>query len=99
MEERKTKKHQSFSIEEKNQIAVLYLDHHMRMCDILRLYNIPHESMAKRWVKQYREFGTCVDRRGRGGIKEGIKKGRWRSDDFSAFATTDYHHQHQSFFR
>jgi len=76
MKERKTEKHRKFSIEEKNQIAVLYLDKHMRMCEIQRLYNIPHESMAKRWVKQYRALGTCVDRRGRGEIKEGIKRGR-----------------------
>ncbi|MBN2876258.1 MAG: transposase [Bacilli bacterium] len=74
MKERKTEKHRKFSIEEKNQIAVLYLDKHMRMCDILRLYNIPHESMAKRWVKQYREFGTCMDNRGKGGSKRGRPK-------------------------
>lgn len=76
MKERKTEKHKSFSIQEKNQIVLLYLERHMRRCDILKEYDIPHESMLKRWVKQYREFGTCVDRRGKGGHKEGISRGR-----------------------
>ncbi|MDD3477812.1 MAG: transposase [Candidatus Izemoplasmatales bacterium] len=76
MKERKTQKHKKFSIEEKNQIVVLYLDKHMRMIDIVRLYEIPHESMLKRWVNQFREFGTCVDRRGKGPLREGVKRGR-----------------------
>ncbi len=76
MKERKTQKHRAFSIEEKNRIVLLYLDRHMRPCEILRVHEIPHESMLKRWVKQYREFGTCVDGRGKGTLKEGVKRGR-----------------------
>jgi len=74
MKERKTKKHRQFSVEEKNQIVLLYLDRHMRMCEILRTNEIQNESVMRRWVKQYRAFGTCVDRRGKGGTNRGRPK-------------------------
>ena len=76
MKERKTKKHKQFSIEEKNQIVLLYLDTHIGMRDILKQYEIPYESVIRRWVNQYREYGTCVDRRGIGTKADFPTKGR-----------------------
>lgn len=73
MKERKTTKHVQFSIAEKNQIVLLYLDRHMRMIEIQRNYNIPYKGVVQQWIKQYREFGTCLDRRGK---VSGIKRGR-----------------------
>ncbi|XMB71704.1 transposase [Mycoplasmatota bacterium WC30] len=76
MRERKTKKHQQYSIEEKNQIVLLYLDKHLRQSDIRRQYDIGSKSVLQNWIKQYLEFGTCMDRRGLGTSAEFPKKGR-----------------------
>lgn len=76
MKERKTQKHQQYSIEEKNQIVLLYLDRHMGYKEITKRYGLSSKAQLLVWTRQYREFGTCVDRRGKGGLKEGIKKGR-----------------------
>ncbi|MBI9009002.1 MAG: transposase [Tenericutes bacterium] len=78
MEEIKTKKYRSFSIEERNQIALLYLDFHMGRAEIMRKYSINSHSQLDRWINQYREFGTCVDRRGKGTKAEIPNKGRPR---------------------
>ncbi len=75
MKERKTIKHRQFSIDEKNQIVLLYMDKHFRLSELLRKYDIPHKGTLQKWIKQYREFGTCVDRRGKA---TGNKKGRPR---------------------
>lgn len=85
MKERKTLKHAQFSVAEKNQIVLLYLDKHMGMIEIQRNYNIPHKSVIQKWTKQYREFGTCVDRRGKaiGGKKGRPKKHIERLEDMS----------------
>jgi transposase-like protein len=73
---RKTKKHKQFSIEEKNKIVLLYLDRHMRTADIIRTYGVSHKRQLYVWVNQYKEFGTCVDRRGKATKKEAPTKGR-----------------------
>jgi transposase-like protein len=78
MKERTYKKHKQFSIEEKNQIVLLYLDKHMGQNEILRTYNITSSSVFRRWINQYREFGSCVDRRGIGTKLEIPNKGRPR---------------------
>lgn len=70
------KKHKQHSIETKNQIVLLYLDKHMRFSDIIRQYNISSHSVLRRWIKQYKEFGTCVDRRGKASKRNGVRKGR-----------------------
>jgi transposase-like protein len=75
---RKTKKHKVFSIEEKNQIVLLYFDRHMSRKEILREYNIAHSSVLHRWIEQYREHGTCVDLRGKTTKKDNPKVGRPR---------------------
>ncbi len=75
---RKTKKHKVFSIEEKNQIVILYLDRHMSRAEIVREYKIAGKSVLHRWIEQYREYGTCVDRRGKATKKDNPKIGRPR---------------------
>lgn len=75
---RKTKKHRVFSIDEKNQIVLLYLDRHMSRKEITREYDIGHSSVLHNWIKQYEEFGTCVDRRGKATKLEAPAKGRPR---------------------
>ena len=75
---RKTKKHTVYSIEEKNKIVLLFLDKHMGMAQLMREYDIASDSVIRRWVKQYQEYGTCVDRRGQGTKLENPKKGRPR---------------------
>ena len=75
---RKTKKHKVFSIEEKNQIVLLYQDRHMSRKQIIEQYEIASASVLHRWIEQYREFGTCVDRRGKATKFEAPGKGRPR---------------------
>ena len=74
----KNKTHKKYTIEEKNQIVLLYLDHHMGMAEIVRTYDLAKDNVLYRWVKQYREYGTCVDRRGKATKIENPKKGRSR---------------------
>lgn len=73
-----TKKHKVFSIEEKNQIVLLYLDKHMGAMEIVRKYGIGSRSDLYKWVNQYRENGTCVDNRGKASKKDNPKVGRPR---------------------
>ena len=72
------KTHKRYTIEEKNQIVLLYLDHHMSAIQIVRTYDLAHNKMLYRWVKQYREYGTCVDNRGRCSKLQNPNKGRQR---------------------
>ena len=72
------KTHKKYSIEEKNQIVLLYLDRHMGLNQIVRKYDLADKNVLLRWVKQYKEFGTCVDRRGKATKIETPKKGRPR---------------------
>ena len=80
MKDTKRKEYKKRSIEEKNEIALLYLDRHMSYREITRFYNLASSSSIQTWVKQYREFGTCVDRRGQGTIEIFPKKARAKKD-------------------
>ena len=62
---RKTKKHKVYSIEEKNQIVLLYLDKHIGVTQLIREYDLGSDSVLYHWIKQYRENGTVVDGRGK----------------------------------
>jgi transposase-like protein len=73
---RKTKKHKVFTITEKNQIVLLYLDDHMGVMDIVRSYGIGNRSQLYKWIRQYREHGTCIDQRGKATKAEVLTKGR-----------------------
>ena len=73
---RKTHKH--YSVEEKNQIVLLYLDHHMSQRQIYTVYDLPSTHALYDWVKQYRTYGTCIDNRGKCTKLENKNKGRPR---------------------
>ena len=75
---RKTRKHPVYTTEEKIQIVLLYLDHHMGQAEIVRKYDLANNDVLYRWVKQYKETGTIVENRGRGTKAEYPNKGRPR---------------------
>jgi transposase-like protein len=75
---RKTKKHKVFSIEEKNQIVLIYLDRHMGRAELMRTYDISSFSVLHRWITQYKKYGTCVDFRGKATKIQSPSKGRPR---------------------
>lgn len=72
------KKNKGFSIQQKNEIVLLYLDGHMGRTEILRTYGIPNDSILHRWIEQYRKYGTCVDNRGKCSKLQNPNKGRPR---------------------
>ena len=73
---RKTKKHTVHTTEEKIQIVLLYLDHHMGSNEIVRKYDLANLHVLHRWVQQYRETGRIVEKRGLGTKVEFPNKGR-----------------------
>lgn len=72
------RKNKKWTIQEKNEIVLLYLDGHMGWNEILRTFNIPGDGMLQRWIEQYRKFGTCVDNRGKCNKLENPNKGQGR---------------------
>jgi len=72
------KTHKKYTIEEKNQIVLLYLDQHMRVSEIVRAYDLAKDFILYRWVKQYKTYGTCIDGRGKATKLENPNKGRPR---------------------
>ena len=72
------KTHKKYSIEEKNQIVLLYLDRHMGLNQIVRKYDLADCNILLRWVKQHKKYGTCVDGRGHTTKQENPNKGRPR---------------------
>jgi len=73
--ERKTKIHRQYTIEEKNEIVEMYLNGetggHRALSQDLDVSN----SVVKRWIDQYQEFGTTVDRSGKASKKDNPNKG------------------------
>lgn len=80
------RKNRCWSIQEKNQIVLLYLDQHMGQTQILREFNIPSSSILRRWIEQYRKFGTCVDNRGKCTKLQNPKKGRQKKLDYNSMS-------------
>ena len=72
---RKTHKH--YSIEEKNQIVLLYFDHHMGRQQIITEYDLS-SSQLHYWITNYKLYGTCIDNRGKCTKLENKNKGRRR---------------------
>ena len=72
------KTHKKYTIDEKNQIVLLYLDQHMRVSEIVRAYDLAKDFILYRWVKQYKTYGTCIDGRGKATKLENPNKGRPR---------------------
>lgn len=79
------RKNRHWSIQEKNEIVLLYLDGHMGITQILKEFNVPDKKMVYKWVEQYRKFGTCVDNRGKCTKTQNPNKGRPRK------TKKDYH--------
>ena len=75
---RKTIKHKVYTNEEKIQIALLYIDHHMSVIEIVSKYDLSNRHVLYGWVKQYLETGTIVETRGRGTKLDFPNKGRPR---------------------
>ena len=59
------KKHKEYTIEEKNEIVKKYLNGEMGYTKITRLYDLPGRGTLSKWVKQYKEFVTVRDNRGK----------------------------------
>ena len=77
MSERKTKKHRQYTIEEKNEIVQMYLLGETKGIRVLtKDLGLGSSRQVRDWIKQYQEFGTTVDRRGRGNKNEVPNKGR-----------------------
>ena len=74
--ERKTKKHRQYTIEEKNEIVEMYLSGETAGIQTLAKDLDVSNSMIIRWIKQYHEFGTTVDRRGKASKKDNPNIGR-----------------------
>ncbi len=82
---RKTKKHTVYSIEEKNRIVKRYLDGEIGVQECVKKYDLSDESTLRRWKKQYLEYGTVVDRRGRS-KPGGRPKGRPKKVDLNSLS-------------
>ena len=74
------RKNKRWTIQEKNEIVLQYLDQHMSATQITKEFNIPQIRMLYKWVEQYHKFGTCVDNRGKCTKEQNPKKGRPKSD-------------------
>ncbi len=70
------RKNKRWSIQQKNEIVLLYLDGHMARAEILKTFNISDDSILQLWITQYRKFGTCVDNRGKCTKLQNPNKGR-----------------------
>ena len=60
---RKTIKHKVYTTEEKIQIVLLYLDHHLSTTQIVKEYDLAKRDVLYGWVKKYKETGTIFDGR------------------------------------
>ena len=73
---RKTRKHRQYTIEEKNEIIEMHLSGQTAGIETLAKDLDVANSVVERWIKQYQEFGTTVDRRGKGTKEDHPNKGR-----------------------
>ena len=83
MSERKTRKHPKYTIEQKNEILKAYLNQEIRVIEIAQRYDID-KGVLRRWVKQYHQYGTAVDNRGRASKKDNPRKGRPKKTDLES---------------
>lgn len=88
MSERKTRKHPQYTIEQKNEIVKAYLNGEIPWKRIREQFDI-NNGVLERWIRQYREFGTTVDNRGRGTKIEIPNKGRPKKIDFESMSKED----------
>jgi len=62
---RKTEKHKPYTTDEKNNIVREYLDGKTGYTETRRKYDLSGSGTLSKWVKQYREYGTTFDNRGK----------------------------------
>ena len=72
------KTHKKYTIEEKNQIVLLYLDKHISLNQIVRDYDLANNNVIRRWIDKYQKFGTVFETRGHTTKLENPNKGRTR---------------------
>lgn len=48
------RKNRHWSIQEKNEIVLLYLDGHMGPTQIIKEFGVPDPKMLYKWIEQYR---------------------------------------------
>lgn len=74
--ERKTRKHRQYTIEKKNEIVEMYLAGQTKGINALAIDLDTGGFQIRVWIKQYQEFGTTVDRRGKASKKDNPNIGR-----------------------
>ena len=72
------KTHKKYTIEEKNQIVLLYLDRHMGPRRIVKEYDLANFNILYKWVRKYKERGTVFETRGHTTKQENPNIGRPR---------------------
>lgn len=80
---RKTIKHRQYTIEEKNKIVIDYLSGKSSGYTTLAKKLDVDSSVIRRWIKQYKEFGTTVDRRGKSTANKGKTKQSNKLEDMT----------------
>ncbi len=70
--------HPKYTNEEKEKIALLYLNHEMRTSQIVREFNLANHKVLLRWAKMYKEYGCIFETRGKATKLENPNKGRPR---------------------
>ena len=66
------------TIEKKNKLVEVYLRGEKTQTQLCNENKISSCSVFHRWVAQYKQFGTCVDNRGKCTKEQNPKKGRPR---------------------
>lgn len=70
--------HPKYTNEEKEKIALLYLNHDMGLNQIVREFNLANHKVLLRWAKMYKEYGCIFETRGKATKLENSNKGRPR---------------------
>lgn len=70
--------HPKYSNEEKEKIALLYINHEMGTTQIVKKFNLANNHVLRRWVKQYKQFGRIFETRGKATKFNNPNKGRSR---------------------
>ncbi len=69
--------HPKYTNEEKEKIALLYLNHEMGTSQIVREFNLANNKVLLRWAKMYKAYGCIFETRGKT-TKNSPNKGRPR---------------------
>lgn len=68
--------HPKYTIEEKEKIALLYINQEMGTAQIVREFNLANNKVLSRWVKQYQQYGKIFETRGKATKINNPNKGR-----------------------